>query len=205
MKMKMKKAMNFPTGLTVLPESKMVPDDSICGAAIPSESAVDRADAAVRGRLALMRALQSSLSAGHTALVELNLHGIECGTREQVVLSRKLAEDFRQASASLAGPRSAQDPSGGFAGGTPRLAEELRRSEREVLQGLRLQAALLARAQSKLRVLANMMADPGVDYGPLLERKLSEPRRSEPRPFARTPGRTGALPHAHGVKHGGEI
>jgi hypothetical protein len=201
----MKTAINFPTRLTVLPESKMVPDDSIYGAAILSDSALDRGDAALRDRLALMRALQTSLCAGHTALVELNLHGIDCGTREQVVLSRKLAEDFRQGSAAPSGTRSGQGRSGAFAACTLQLAEELRQSERDVVQGLRLQAALLARAQSKLRVLANMMADPGVDYGPLLERKLSEPRWSEPRSFARTPGRTGALPHARAVKRGGEI
>jgi hypothetical protein len=160
----------------------MISDDSIYEAVIPSESALDRADEAVRRRLALMRALQSSLLAGHTALVELDLQGIECGTREQVVLSRKLAEDFRQRGASPAGLRSGQDRSGGFAGCTPRLAEELRQSEREVLQGLRLQAALLARARSKLRVLANMLADPGVNYGPLLEGRLLEQRTFEPRP-----------------------
>jgi hypothetical protein len=201
----MKTATSFPTGLTVLPESKMVPDDSIYETAILSESAVDRADAAARGRLALMRALQSSLCAGHTALVELNLQGIERGTHEQVVLSRKLAEDFRQGSASPAGPRSGQYRSAGCAGCTPRLAEELRQSEREVRQGLRLQAALLARAQSKLRVLANMMADPGVNYGPLLEQRSFEPRSSERRPSGRKPGRTGSLSPVGSVKRRGEI
>jgi hypothetical protein len=216
----MKTATSFPTGLTVLPESKMVPDDSIYETAILSGGTLDRVDAAVRGRLALMRALHSSLCAGHTALVELNLQGIECGTQEQVVLSRKLAEDVRQENPSPAGPRSGQYRSAGFAGCTPRLAEELRQSEREVLQGLRLQAALLARAQSKLRVLANMMADPGIDYGPLLERGLFEQRTFEPRSperrsferrsferrsSERRQGRTGSLPDVGSVKRRGEI
>ncbi|MFZ0774294.1 MAG: hypothetical protein WCA49_23760 [Candidatus Sulfotelmatobacter sp.] len=150
----------------------MLPEDSIPGAAIPPESALQRADERVRIRLALTRDLQASLSASHKALLALDLRGIERGTSEQVGLSRKLAEDLRRGRVSPAREK--------------RLAEELRQSEREVWQAARLQAALLARAQCKLRVLSNMLADPSVNYGPLLTR-------------------SGAPPHASHFKRGGEI
>lgn len=123
-------------------------------------------------RLALLRALLASLCESHQALLELDLAGIERGTREQVVLSRKLAEDFRQGGIWLAKER--------------RLAEEIRQSEHEVWRAARGQAALLARVQGKLRVVANMLADPSVNYGPLL-------------------ARSGAWPHTFHGKRGGEI
>lgn len=42
---------------------------------------------------------------------------------------------------------------------------------------VRLQAALLARAQGKLRVLANMLAGTSADYGQLLARQGRGQRR----------------------------
>jgi hypothetical protein len=153
----------------------MLADDSISEATIPSAGALLPAEEGVRIRLGLLRALQASLAASRKALLELDLAGIERGTSEQAALSRKLTEDFRRGRVRLA--REQQ------------LAEELRQSEREVWQAARVQAALLTRAQGKLRVLANMLADPSMNYGPLL-------------------ARSGALPdsrHSNQFKRGGAI
>jgi|SRR5271154_4047652 len=165
----------------------MLADDSLYGAAVPCESALQSADERVRIRLALTRALQASLCASRKALLELNLAGIERGTSEQIELSRELAEDLRRGIGWPARERrSGEDRAPGFAVCVPQLAEELRQSEREVLQAARLQAALLARSQGKLRVLSNMLAGSSCNYGPLL-------------------ARSGALAHARKFKRGGEI
>ena len=54
-----------------------------------------------------------------------------------------------------------------FSAATPGLREKFRRHSDRILEAARVQAALLARAQSKLRVLANMLAGPSIIYGPL--------------------------------------
>ena len=102
-------------------------------------------------RLTLLRQLQASLSRSCTALLALDLAGIERGTREQVGLSQELAADL---------PRAGRELAGG-------AREELRQNELGILQALRLQSALLARARCKLRVLVNMLAGPSASYGPL--------------------------------------
>jgi hypothetical protein len=104
-------------------------------------------------RLALMRELRTSLEGSHQALLALDLAGIQQGTRAQIELGRRLAEEIRQVC-----PCREQQPE-----------EELRGIEWEVLQALRVQDALLERLRGKLRVLANMLAEPGSNYGPLLE------------------------------------
>jgi hypothetical protein len=43
---------------------------------------------------------------------------------------------------------------------------ELRNCALRICHAIRLQAALLVRLQNKLRVLANMLAGPGLTYGP---------------------------------------
>jgi hypothetical protein len=110
-------------------------------------------------RLGLMRELRTSLAGSHEALLALDLAGIQRGTREQMELERRLAEELRTAEIRQARPCRERQ-----------LEEELRRIEREVLQALRVQDALLARLRGKLRVLANTLAEPGGDYGALLER-----------------------------------
>lgn len=151
----------------------MIADGSSYAATSPSANALQRADDRARARLALMRQLQASLCGSHKALQALDLAGIEQGTSEQVSLSRKLAEDLRSHGVAACGKRLwdgnqwLDDPAAGRVQCAPSLAEELRRSERGVWQALRLQLALLERAQCKLRVLANMLADPSRNYGPL--------------------------------------
>ena|SRR5271166_5903309 len=102
-------------------------------------------------RLGLLGALEASLLVSQRALVSLDLEGIHRGTREQVDLVAKLAATW---------PRSAVGPSSV-------LAQETRQCELQTLQAARVQAALLSRLQSKLRVMANMLAGPSVIYGPL--------------------------------------
>lgn len=102
-------------------------------------------------RLGLLAALEASLLGSQKALVSLDLEGIHRGTREQVDLVAKLAATW---------PRSTVGPSSV-------LAHERRQCELRTLQAARVQAALLSRLQSKLRVMANMLAGPSVIYGPL--------------------------------------
>lgn len=119
-------------------------------------------------RLTLMRQLQASLAQSCKALLALDLAGIERGTREQVGLSQELAEGFARAGRELGGDEG----------------EELRQNELGVLQALRLQSALLARARCKLRVLANMLAGPSASYGPPRSRADARPHA-----FRGTPSR----------------
>jgi len=96
--------------------------------------------------------------------VALDLDGIEAGTREQVGLSQQLESQIRLRLGDATAAARAQ--TGSAKNRPPDLAEELSRSEDEVLRALRLQSALLARARHKLLVLANMLADPTMNYGP---------------------------------------
>jgi hypothetical protein len=102
-------------------------------------------------RMGLMFELETSLLASQTAVVRLDLEGIHRGTREQAALVAKLAAMWP---CSTAGPSSV-------------LAQELRQCELRTLQAARVQAALLSRSRSKLRIMANMLAGPSVTYGPL--------------------------------------
>jgi hypothetical protein len=131
-------------------------------------------------RLALMRRMYASLIGSREALLALDLAGIEQGTREQVELSLQLEEQIERGGASGENIRTL---TGHSAGGSKartteldsELEKELRHGEHEVLQALRLQAALLVRARSKLRVLSNMLAGPSVNYGPPLTRSRALP------------------------------
>lgn len=105
---------------------------------------------AAPSRLVLLRELTLSLSASRAALVALDLSGIEQGTREQTELSHRLAED-------MAEKGHVPEPD-------TEMKSEMTQAENEVRRALRLHAALLARVQIKLRVLANRLAGPSVNY-----------------------------------------
>ena len=100
-------------------------------------------------RLAVMSELEASLLASQKAVLSLDLDGIEGETRAQIALVAKLA---------ALSPREALTPANV-------VYQQLRQCERRTLQAGRVQAALLARLRSKLRVLANVLAGPGVNYG----------------------------------------
>lgn len=149
----------------------MIPDDPSNAATQLLADALPSASEITRSRLLLMRQLYVSLCSGHRALLALDLVGIERSTMEQAELGRKLAEYIPRGTRSTENSgnkkrRPAENRARGFAACAPEMEAELRRGERDVLQALRLQGALLVRAQHKLRVIANMLADPSVSYGP---------------------------------------
>lgn len=129
-----------------------------------------------RARLALMGELHTSLSGSCEALLALDLAGIARGTREQVELSVQLARVMTQGNQRMMKDESrAQNqfaPTLAAASAVleaetrDRTREELEQSQDRVLHALRLQSAILRRARAKLRVLANALAGPSVNYGP---------------------------------------
>ncbi|MGC2403867.1 MAG: hypothetical protein WA510_29005 [Acidobacteriaceae bacterium] len=155
----------------------MMPTDTIPTGTIPTEPAScrnpptspgERIDDFLRVRLAVIAALEASLQRSRKALLAMDIDGIEGGTKEQVDLVRDLA----------AAPRALMPPAGRprknalaiVPAYTAALLEELFRSEGRLREAARLQAALLARARYKLRVLTNMLAGASVTYGPALAR-----------------------------------
>jgi hypothetical protein len=107
----------------------------------------------------------------------LDLAGIESGTREQTALLKKLLAMRQRGRAALPAEFSpvpaAELRTPGVYGSE--LEEQLRQSERRILEAVQLHAALLGRAQCKLRVLANMLAGPSITYGPFLARNSGLP------------------------------
>jgi hypothetical protein len=143
----------------------MLIDSNLTGSVLLA-NAGGLADESAAVLLVWMDELEASLLGSRKALLALDLAGIERGTSEQVGLVRNFGAMQRQ---------SGKDNALGRPAGTPELVEELRRRGRRIQEAARLQAALLAREGSKLRVLANMLADPSIDYGRLLEHQLGAP------------------------------
>jgi hypothetical protein len=117
--------------------------------------------------LAVLCELEASLQASRKALLALDLAAIERGTSEQAGLIREFAALLRQ---------SGENVRPGLSAGTPERRETFQQNAQRILEAARLQAALLARAQRKLRVLANMLAGPSVIYGGLWARNVVPPR-----------------------------
>jgi len=151
-----------------------MPVEFIPEAGVPSANTLQKADDHVLPRPALMamRDLEASLEASRKALLALDLVGIEAETREQVRLIRQLESALPPivASPSVASRIFRRQPAEGGklvrSADAPQLDEELRLCCGRILEAARLQAALLARARAKLRVLANMLAGQSVTYGP---------------------------------------
>jgi len=142
-------------------------------------SAVTQDNEPVRTRLVFMRQLLASLSASRKALLGMDLAAIEQGTREQSGLSRVLAEMVRSRRLSvIQSCTSTQEHAAGLVCDSD-PGGELKRTESEVMQALRLQSALLARVQRKMRVMANMLADPSLNYGPWLAQSVGLPHASD--------------------------
>ena len=140
----------------------MTPTDCIRDGCIPAVTVAARETEHLRARLALMNALEASLHRSRKALLALDLAGVERGTIEQTGLIRECGEilwsevpiDLSAGTNKLEGQQKEL------------LKKELGLCQQRILEAGRLQAALLARAQSKLRVLANMLAGPSVIYSP---------------------------------------
>jgi hypothetical protein len=142
-------------------------------------------------RLQLLRELEASLGGSRQALLALDLAGIEQGTCEQVALVRELQKfpEMRMPRPRLGqtGERregGTQETGSEVPTWSRETAEDVRRCEEAVLQAARVQAALLARARRKLRILANMLAGPSLNYSCL---------------FAKT---NGAAPSVYGMREG---
>lgn len=155
-------------GLTAWPEN--------AGSGNAGSEHQDAAAAPVRSRLALMGELEASLHRSRKALLALDLAGIERATGEQVGMIREFQACLRRGVAPQATEKSGAKNALGLSAPAPNPEEELRKSESRVLEAVRLQAALLGRAQCKLHVLANMLAGPSVTYGPWLARNGGLPR-----------------------------
>jgi hypothetical protein len=144
----------------------MLTESEFAGSAVPANAGEQR-DESGAALLAWMEELESSLLGSHRALLKLDLAGIERETSEQAGLIGKFDVVRRQSGGAfhLTGHS--------LTGYTTGWERELRSSVSRILEATRLQAALLARAQAKLRVLANMLAGPSVDYGPFLARRAA--------------------------------
>jgi hypothetical protein len=134
-------------------------------------------------RLQLLRELEASLGGSRQALLALDLAGIEQGTREQVALVREL-QKFPEMQTGERHEGGTQETGAEVPTWSRETAEDVRRCEEAVLQAARVQAALLARARRKLRILANMLAGPSLNYSCL---------------FAKT---NGAAPSVYGMREG---
>jgi hypothetical protein len=173
------------------PDADPMSADPMAAGQIPSPAARERADALLWAGIAVMGELQASLHSSRKAVLALDLDGIEQETGKQAGLIREF-ESLERRGVGMPATESKkqrvereEDVPPARLAATPGLPEQFRRNADSILQAARLQAALLARAQSKLRVLANMLAGPSVIYGP-------------------PPGQSGA-PDAFGRKRSGEI
>jgi len=150
----------------------------IPAACIPRPNPLPEAEdlAAPRLALMLMHDLEASLHTSQKALLALDLAGIERGTREQVALIRKLEAALRRnAAPSASERRPGEDEARSLPAGVHGLEEELRLRRNKIREACRLQLALLVRARARLRVLANMLAGPSVNYESLLTRSSAPP------------------------------
>jgi hypothetical protein len=165
--------------------AKFMPADFIssASAARTSDSRSDEMSddlARPRQALLLMRELEGSLDASRKALLALDLNGIERGTREQVGLIRKLEAVLHSSGRPRVQEKQREGQAFDSSASACELEAERTQCQSRILQATRLQAALLARARYKLRVLANMLAGCSINYGPLLvfERDIAPPPRT---------------------------
>jgi hypothetical protein len=132
--------------------------------AVRSPSQFSRCNAVeiARANLAILENLEVSLQASQKALLARDLESIEFGIREQMRLLRAF-ELAQAAQAKLADSLAAGSsrPSGPVS-----LAEELTSERKNVLHLARVQAALLARAERSIKMIANLLAGPAAIYGP---------------------------------------
>ncbi|MGB7602626.1 MAG: hypothetical protein WBM24_20155 [Candidatus Sulfotelmatobacter sp.] len=165
-------------------------DKSIPAASLSADDR-QKCEERARARLALMGKLCTSLSGSCEALLALDLGGITRGTREQVGLSLQLASAMAQENQRrfkdklLAEKQAAPHFAASVSVLEPTLEAEIRASQDRVWHALRLQSAILGRARAKLRVLANALAGPSVNYGPPAARGGG---LRQPQTFAGNPG-----------------
>jgi hypothetical protein len=152
--------------------------DSIAARSIPC-SAREPARALMAARIGLMAAMEASLQISRKAVLALDLAQIERQTDEQADLVRRLAELLRPGALAETCDSDAFDearPAAFVSKSRLEDERELRRKADRIMEPARLQAALLARAQRKLRVLAALLAGPVLTYGPFEGREAAATR-----------------------------
>ncbi|MGA7216977.1 MAG: hypothetical protein WBX38_01600 [Candidatus Sulfotelmatobacter sp.] len=147
------------------------PTASDCDPILRGDAANVSGEALV-ARLGLMTQLEASLRCSRASLLALDLEGIRLGTSEQIQLARSLAALSRPSRGNA--PASEGESERAKNSG---LLLACRASAQNILELVRVHAALLRRAQSKLRVLANMLAGPSATYGPFTARTFETPRK----------------------------
>jgi hypothetical protein len=143
--------------------------DSISAPSTPPD-AQENCAAWRAARAQWMAALEASLERSRKALLALDLAGIEAQTQVQAVLTRSF-DDLMRAGLQLNAARASAVGNAGspMASATSKLEADFRDNATRIVQSARLQAALLARSQQKLRVLARTLAGPSAMYGPFPE------------------------------------
>jgi hypothetical protein len=124
-----------------------------------------------RAQLDRIGALAISLENSRKSLLALDLAGMERETARQFELLEELNRLRFQLRSSTSRPENNQPETSSQMNGyavqnlaSSELEEELKHAAMQVLDACRLHSALLARSQTKLRVLKNMLAGPSVNY-----------------------------------------
>jgi hypothetical protein len=161
------------TALTTKPERRMEETD---GEMEKKKEIVELADITpanafgscelLRERLTLARMLELSLRRSQEALRVLDLAAIERGTEEQMVWIRELGGCLCRNEPTPPAPTLSRGNPAEKPAAARQLEQELQQAAKRILDGIRLQLALLRRMRTKLRVLANMLAGTAVAYGP---------------------------------------
>jgi len=115
----------------------------------------------------LLNALQGSLAASQSALLRRDLAALEQCTREQFGLCgelRGVLQDKFSDTTSYIGQATERLPKA-VARIESRFSPDLHSQELALRQALRVYLAVLARSRHQLRVLANMLAGPSIEYG----------------------------------------
>jgi hypothetical protein len=156
------------TRSTALPISMQDPD---AGSGKNTVLSQNEESAALPRALKLMGQLLASLTAGHRDLLALDLAGMQRRTGEQEILARGLNTVLGPSLWAEPGnrlPGDGMSERSGLTATDPELIGALAGGACSILQASRLHAALLRRAQHRLRVIANTLAGSSVDYGPLM-------------------------------------
>ena len=125
-----------------------------------TEKALLSEDEFRRSCITLFCELETSLEGSRKALLALDLASLESGTREQAGLIMRFEPLWRQREEY----RTFIEPANIKPANASAWQAELTHCAHRVREATRVQAALLARAQAKLRVLGNMLAGPSATY-----------------------------------------
>jgi hypothetical protein len=154
-----------------------------------TEKALLSEDEFRRSCITLLCELEASLEGSRKALLALDLASLESGTREQAGLIMRFEPLRRQREEY----RVFIEPANIKPANASARQAELRHCAHRVREATRLQAALLARAQAKLRVLGNRLAGPSATYEHRCEPRDEPPLRKGTGPRIldrmRAPGR----------------